>query len=132
MESVLPSRSLRSAARAAFAVWLLSLQVAQGAAVRNEPIEFNASGGTEGNLFGILTLLGPKVTQGSTLLTAQKGQRSSTDGGNENSTWVFTGNVHLEFDGAVLDAQAATAVFVNNQLRSVDVQSTAPQLPKKL
>jgi lipopolysaccharide export system protein LptA len=40
----------------------------------------------------------------------------------DNSRWNLAGKVHIEYDGAVLDADRATVVFVNRQVKSIDVQ----------
>jgi lipopolysaccharide transport protein LptA len=110
---------------------LQCLQTGQGAAVdNNEPLEFQAESMQRN--FDTATMTKPVVTQGRTLLKALNGEGVIRDGDYNNSTWKFTGNVHLELDGAVLDAQAATAVFAKGLLVSVVVQSSAPQLPKKL
>jgi lipopolysaccharide transport protein LptA len=119
-------------------LWLLTaatlqwLQPAHAAAIaRDQPVQVSAES-SQGVSLESMNLVNPVVTQGKTLLKALKGEGTSPDGDAGNSTWKFTGDVHLEFDGAVMDAQAATAVFVNHRLVSVVVQSTAPNLPKKL
>jgi lipopolysaccharide export system protein LptA len=104
-------------------LWLEPLHAAD----RNEPLHFDADQAT-GNMSETLTLVSPQVREGSTVLKALSGVATGLDGGLKNSTWVLTGDVHLEFDGAVLEAQAATAVFVNGLLSSVEVSAaSAPQ-----
>lgn len=105
---------------------LLCLQPVFAAGERRERIQWDAPGGLS-VVAGVLTLQKPEVRQGSTVLRALKATAIGLDGGADNSTWKFTGEVHLEFDGAVLDAQAATVVFVDNRLSSVEVQATASQ-----
>jgi lipopolysaccharide transport protein LptA len=113
---------------------LLAFMLQAGAAsVSNERIVWDALDGFEGNLFEAVTMKQPRVRQGSTLLRAEKGNASFTNGDGEadNSTWKFTGDVHVEVDGAVLDAEAATVVFVNRRVSSVVVQSATTQPAKK-
>lgn len=81
---------------------------------------------------GGLTLNKPVVRQGSTLLRAATATATGLDDESvKNSTWKFSGDVHLEFDGAVLDAEAATVVFMKGQLSSVIVQAAAAPRPGK-
>lgn len=109
------------------------LQPAHAAAVKSgEPVELTASGSSRKADTDTVTFSNPIITQGRTLLKAEKGEGTNMDEGLDDSAWNFTGNVHLEFDGAVLDAQAATAVFLNGRLSSVVLQAVAPQRPKKL
>ncbi|MEO6186299.1 MAG: LptA/OstA family protein [Steroidobacteraceae bacterium] len=60
------------------------------------------------------------LRQGSTLIRARQG--SGREDGADDSTWDVKGEVHIEFNGAVLDADAATVKFVDNRLKSVHVQ----------
>jgi lipopolysaccharide transport protein LptA len=73
-----------------------------------------------------------KLSQCSTLLRASRADATGVkDGHIDNSTWKLTGAVHLEVDGAVMDAQAATIVLVNGLVHSVDVPAQTAQQPKK-
>jgi lipopolysaccharide transport protein LptA len=117
----------------AAAATLLGLQLASAAGERREPITVDSREGMSFNASG-LTINAPQVRQGSTVLRAAKARATNTEDGFKNSTWKFTGQVHLEFDGAVLDGEAATVVFVDGRLSSADVQSaSAPpsRQPKK-
>ncbi|MEO8315645.1 MAG: LptA/OstA family protein [Pseudomonadota bacterium] len=129
----LQNRSWHSRLWALAAATLQCLQPSLAAGVSNEKISVSADSST-GNLSsdGKQTLELPIVRQGSTLLKALKAEVTSKGGESKDSTYKFTGDVHLEFDGAVMDAQSATAVFINNRLSSVDVMTTAPGQPKKL
>lgn len=59
-------------------------------------------------------------TQG-TLIRASKAEGSELSGGYSNSHWVLTGEVHIEYDDGVLDADAATVVFANQLIQSIEV-----------
>jgi lipopolysaccharide transport protein LptA len=116
----------------AAAATLLGLQLAFAASERREPIILNATG-MRANASGT-TVDAPVVTQGSTVLRAAKATATNTEDGYKNSTWKFTGQVHLEFDGAVLDGDAATVVFADGRLSSANVQaisSPPSRQPKK-
>lgn len=70
---------------------------------------------------GTLEMRDVRVTQEpGTVIQAQNAATGLADG-YENSRWEFTGKVHLEFDGAVLDADRATAVFAGGRLQSLQV-----------
>jgi lipopolysaccharide export system protein LptA len=42
----------------------------------------------------------------------------------DNSRWNLSGKVHIEHDGAVLDAERASVVFVDRQVKSIEVQGS--------
>jgi lipopolysaccharide transport protein LptA len=119
----------------AVAALLVAGAPAIAAGIAREPIQWRAKGGLEGgDPSGTLTLNLPEVRQGSTLLRAAKASATGIEQSADNSTWELTGDVHLEFDGTVLDAHTATAVFANGQLSSVVVQAstTQPQQPVRV
>jgi lipopolysaccharide export system protein LptA len=61
------------------------------------------------------------ITQGaSTSIKADKAEGSWPDT-KSNSHWKLTGNVHIEYDGSVLDAESATVVFANRLVESIAV-----------
>lgn len=60
--------------------------------------------------------------QPGTLISAQNATGIGISEDYDNSRWNLSGNVHIEYDGAVLDADRATVVFANRQVRSIDVQ----------
>lgn len=57
-----------------------------------------------------------------TLIRARKAEGSNIDNRFINSRWVLTGQVHIEYDSFVLDAEAATVVFANNLIQSIQVR----------
>lgn len=74
------------------------------------------------------------LVQGTTVIRAGKAQATGVvDLEYRNSTWRLSDTVRLEFDGAVMDAQSAIAVFENGQLKTIEVQpapaADAPTLP---
>jgi lipopolysaccharide transport protein LptA len=70
---------------------------------------------------GTLTLRDVRVTQGpGTLIKAQNGATAIADG-YQNSRWEFIGTVHIEFDGAVVDADKAIAVFADGRIQTLQV-----------
>jgi lipopolysaccharide transport protein LptA len=80
--------------------------------------------GLSGNLSaGTLAMRTVTVrVEDGTLIRADEGSATGVDGGFENSQWEMRGNVHLEFDGAVLDADAAAVEFSAGRLKTVRVQ----------
>jgi lipopolysaccharide transport protein LptA len=154
----MPSSSPNCRRRGPFAVLMLTiallfLQTATPAAQKCETTEWKVDYGESSRLpSGDLSFEDLKFSQCSTLLHATKAEASGIAESIRNSTWKLTGRVHLEFDvlrkgseglvapvdleprRAVLDADAATVVFVNNRVSSVTVQATsAPpsRQPKK-
>lgn len=127
MEPSFPD-NLRGPCLALLAAATTWLQPAFAADARREPIvladkpganlgmNFNFSKGTAS-----LEML--ELSQGSTLLKASRADASGmVDGKYENSTWILTDSVHMEFDGAILDTRSATVVFADGNLKSVQVQ----------
>jgi lipopolysaccharide export system protein LptA len=70
-----------------------------------------------------------KASQCNTLLQASKAETSNFEDAFKNGTWVLSGKVHLEFDGAVLDTDAATVVLVDGRLSAVNAGSGKAQSP---
>jgi lipopolysaccharide export system protein LptA len=57
------------------------------------------------------------------LIRADKAEASGLSGGSfANGRWVLTGKVHIEYEQAVMDANSATVVFVDNLIRSIEVR----------
>lgn len=57
------------------------------------------------------------------LIKAQQTQaRGVESGGYENSTWDLKGTVHIEMEGAVLDADSAKVVFADGRVKTIHVQ----------
>jgi lipopolysaccharide export system protein LptA len=111
---------------------LLFLRSAHPAGAAREPIQFSGFNTTLNANVGTLSTEKLELTQSSTTLKADKAEATGlVDGKPDNSTWQLTGAVHLEMDGAVLDAQSATVTFADGNLKSAQVQPvTAPPLAK--
>jgi lipopolysaccharide transport protein LptA len=84
---------------------------------------------TSGNYSSSVAMVNPRVTQGSSLLKAEKADVTNLEDIN-NSTWKFSGNVHVEFDGATMDAHTVTAVFVDGRLSTLFLESAQQQTRK--
>lgn len=60
-----------------------------------------------------------------TLIRADRAEGSNLPDGNfDNGHWILSGAVHIEFDGAVLDADSATVQFADGRIESIQVQGT--------
>jgi lipopolysaccharide transport protein LptA len=125
-------RGLRTALAAAGT--LLCLLPAHAAGDNRETTEWQVVLGLNTNIddnAGTLSTEKLELRQGSTLLRASKAAASGMAAGNvRNSTWVLTGEVHIEFDGAVLDAQMATVVLADGRMKSLQVQPAQGQPPQ--
>lgn len=62
-----------------------------------------------------------------TLISAGVADASGVGEAYRNSTWKLGSQVHVEHHGAVLDAPAATVVFADSRLMTVDVQGAPDQ-----
>jgi lipopolysaccharide transport protein LptA len=115
---------MRSLLRLLAMAGLCALPVAQPATISSRGNITIEHRGLSGNLSaGTLTMRTVTVRQGEgTVISADEGSATGVDGGFENSQWEMRGNVHLEFDGAVLDADAAAVEFAAGRLKSVRVQ----------
>lgn len=69
------------------------------------------------------------VLQGDdgTLIRADEVSVSGAEGEFDNSQWELRGTVHVEYEGAVLDADAAAVVFAQGRVSTVNVQGHAGQ-----
>jgi lipopolysaccharide transport protein LptA len=77
---------------------------------------------------GTLSLRSVHLTQpDGTLIKAEEGAATGIDEGYENSNWELRGNVHVEYEGTVLDADAAAVSFADGRLKSVQVQGGPAQ-----
>lgn len=57
-----------------------------------------------------------------TLIRADKAEGSNLpDGDYDNGHWKLSGQVHIEFNGVVLDADSATVAFADGRIRSINV-----------
>lgn len=59
--------------------------------------------------------------QGTMLIRAKEARAHGVELSFNNSQWDFSGDVHIEVDGAILDANTATISFKGNQLDSAQV-----------
>jgi lipopolysaccharide transport protein LptA len=57
----------------------------------------------------------------ATVIKAKEMSVSGLEKDYENSRWIFRGTAHVEFNGAVLDADAATVIYVDGELQSIEV-----------
>jgi len=58
-----------------------------------------------------------------TLIRADKAEGSNLQEGNkDNGHWKLSGSVHIEFNGAVLDADRAMVVFADGRIHTIEVQ----------
>ena len=83
-----------------------------------------------GNLSeGKLTLRDVALAQkcSSTVIKAQQTTVTGVSEGYQNSRWEFRGKVHIEFDGAIVDADNAVAVFADSQIKSIVVRGAPAQ-----
>jgi lipopolysaccharide transport protein LptA len=124
MAAFLPDHPRRAplAVLALAAIGLLSgLASSAVPAVSNADIQIKGRNLVTNPGTGRLTMQDVEVTRDpGTLIKAQSAATAIADG-YENSRWEFTGKVHAEFDGAVLDADKATAVFANGRIQSLQV-----------
>ena len=58
------------------------------------------------------------------LIRAKNAKARGLSEGNKDGEWQFSNGVHIEFDDAVLDADSATVLFVDNRLKEVHVKGT--------
>ncbi|MET0281284.1 MAG: LptA/OstA family protein [Steroidobacteraceae bacterium] len=72
---------------------------------------------------GTLSLRDVKLRQGpGTYIKADSTSATGIAEGYQNSRWEFRGAVHIEFDGAVLDADSAVAIFADSRIKSISVR----------
>lgn len=71
---------------------------------------------------GTFSLDDVRLRQGEgTTIRASRTSATGVAGDYENSRWRFEGDVHIEFEGATLDADSATAVFAGGRLSTIEV-----------
>jgi lipopolysaccharide export system protein LptA len=86
-------------------------------------------GGLNAN-FGAGTFSMQKVVlrqEGGTLISADEVSVSGAEGEFDNSQWELRGSVHVEYEGAVVDADAAAVVFVDGRVKTIDAQGVTGQ-----
>jgi lipopolysaccharide transport protein LptA len=70
----------------------------------------------------------------STLISAAETSARGLAESYENSHWEFKGSVHIEYEGTILDADAATVTFADNHIRRIHVTGSPARFshqPKK-
>lgn len=58
--------------------------------------------------------------EGGTLISADEVSVSGAEGEFDNSQWELRGTVHVEYEGAVVDADAAAVVFIDGRVKTID------------
>lgn len=101
---------------------LLCLLPAQGAGLSDETVHVDGKGLTIDLNAGTKSMTDLKLRQGSTLIEAKQANGSDLANGHRNGTWKLSGGVHIEFDGALLDAETATVKFMDNKVKTIAVQ----------
>jgi len=72
---------------------------------------------------GTMSMDGIVITQmQGTLIRARKAEGAELSNNFDNGRWALTGQVHIEYEDFVLDADAATVVFTNRLIQSIQVQ----------
>jgi len=96
-------------------------------ALDNEtPIEFEGACFKANLGAGTLSSCDVILKQGTqSLIKAKNATARGLSENNKNGEWQFSDGVHIEFDNAVLDAETATVLFVNNRLKEVHVKGAA-------
>jgi lipopolysaccharide transport protein LptA len=61
------------------------------------------------------------------LISADEVSVSGAESEFDNSQWELRGTVHVEYEGAVLDAGAAAVMFADGRMKTVDVQGNTGQ-----
>lgn len=126
MAPLLPDPPRRSLAGILWLVLLLPMPPGYAALAPHSKLDVKFDDLKEYNLNeGTLAADGVEITDGSgTLITADSAQGSDITDSYENSHWVLTGRVHIEYDGGVLDADSATVTFANLLIRFIEVRGT--------
>lgn len=68
-----------------------------------------------------------KNMDGTMLIRAQDAKAHSVELSSKDSQWDFSGDVHIEIDGAILDSATATVNLKSNRLDSAHVAGTPAQ-----
>jgi lipopolysaccharide transport protein LptA len=117
-----PERRRRGLMRAVLAAGaLLCLLPALAAGISGEEIDVSGEGLVMNLNAGTESMGDLVLRQGNTLIKAKHAEGSGLANNRRNGSWVLNGEVHIEFDGAVLDAESATVKFVDNRLKTVAV-----------
>lgn len=124
--SMLGTRELRLFLPLCALTWLSLQQLADAASIRsrgNVRIEYAQSEGVFSA--GTIKMTSVTLTQGEgTVIKADEGSVSNVEGDFDNAQWQLTGSVHVEFEGAVVDADTAVVTFSAGRLTAVRVRGT--------
>jgi len=129
-----PERRPRSTLRMLVAAGaLLCLSPGHAATDTRQPIRVTGSYPQVNFNTGVLSLRDVVLRQGeSTLIRAGETAAQGVSDSYENSTWDLKGEVHIEFEGAVLDADTATVVFADSRLKSIVVRGPPARFSHQL
>ncbi len=111
--------------------WLLPGPAAQAPTARitasnKGPVSFNLKAGTQTLEQDVELRQAP-----DTLIRADKADGTNLlDGSFDNGHWVLSGAVHIEFNGAMLDADSATVIFEGGHIHSIEVQGSPAQFSR--
>ncbi len=104
---------------------LLSLAPGFAAKAPTAKVEVSAKGKISSNFNAGTQLLEQDVTlrqAPDTLIRANKAEGSNLAEGYDDGHWILTGKVHIEFNGAVLDADRAVVVFADGRISTIEVK----------
>lgn len=122
MALFLPDHWLRARRAALALAAAVLLPVLAHAAASQEEINLEGHD-AQGNLSaGNFSLRDVKVKQGTTAINAKQATASGVDDGGQNSRWEFRGAVHVEYEGAIVDADSAVAIFADGRIKSISVK----------
>jgi lipopolysaccharide transport protein LptA len=124
MPRLLPDRLWRRGAAAFIClVALLCLPPGHAAPAPADPVQVKWKNLVALHDDDTTSLDGVVITQvQGTLIRARKAEGSRVSNKFADSHWALTGQVHIEYDGFVLDADAATVIFANSLIQSIQVQ----------
>jgi lipopolysaccharide export system protein LptA len=124
--STLGMRELRLFLPLCALAWLSLQQLADAASIRSRGdvrIEYATSEGVFSA--GTIKMTQVTLTQGEgTVIKADEGYVSNVEGDFDNAQWQLTGKVHVEFEGAVVDADTAVVTFAAGRPTAVRVRGT--------
>jgi lipopolysaccharide export system protein LptA len=114
------NRHRRNLLRGLIAACALLGLAGQAADSKQEPID--VSGDAPQYKAGTFSITNLKLRQGTgTAINAKDATAKNIAEGYGNATWILKNAVHVEYEGAVLDADAAVVVFANDRLKSIEI-----------
>jgi lipopolysaccharide transport protein LptA len=102
---------------------------------RETPIQFEGGAACfRGNFSeGTLESCDVILRQGTgTVIKAKNASAKRLSDGYEDGEWQFTGEVHIEFENAVIDSDSATVLFADNRLKEVHVRGSPARFSHQL